>query len=267
MGQEQSRHFSELETRVENPPDGSPPQGLALIAHGRLGGTFDQPPVRQLAEYLCRRQKLRVVTWNNRGTGNSHGPNEWVHFGTWIGDVGVGDYNAILREHMRRFAEDHPSFGGDRKAKLFICGYSAGAIYAGCARPPPQFSGFSAPAHYILISYPVELNPVIGLFKSGSYFRSVEALVQGWGWEGLPEEFAGREPDVAAVLTVTGQLDTYVLYGAWTAVLGGKDARGVLAHAVVEGAGHAWEGKAQCIPEEVEKWLAARGAIEDCRLM
>ena len=95
----------------------------------------------------------------------------------------------------------------------------------------------------------------------------VDAAVADPATTPTPTPSDDGEPDVAAVLTVTGQLDTYVLYGAWTAVLGGKDARGVLAHAVVEGAGHAWEGKAQCIPEEVEKWLDVRGAIEDCCLM
>ncbi|KAI5926302.1 Alpha/Beta hydrolase protein [Camillea tinctor] len=255
MGQQQSHHFTQLETRVENPPGGSAPQGLALIAHGRMGGTFDQAPVRLLAEYLCKKRQLRVVTWNARGTGNSPGLNEWDHFGTWIGDVGNNDYNGMLNEHMRKFAEEYPCFGGDHKAKLFICGYSAGAIHAGCARPPVRYTGCFAPAHYILVSYPIESNPLIGLFKSGSYFRSVEALVQGWGWERLPDEYAGREPEVAAVLTVTGSLDTFFFYRTWEGILRGKNARCVLEQVVVEGAGHAWEGKAQCIVEEVEKWL------------
>ncbi|KAI1504604.1 hypothetical protein F5X99DRAFT_371485 [Biscogniauxia marginata] len=257
MGQAPSHDIGELETRVENPPDGRPPQGLALIAHGRMGGSFDQPPVRLLAEYLCNQRQLRVVTWNDRGVGRSPEPNEWSDFATWMGDAGTTDYNGMLGEHMRRFTEDFHDFGGDRKAQLFICGYSAGAIYAGCARPPPWFHQF-APAHYILISYPVELNPVIWIFKSGSYFRSVEALVQGHGWENLPHEFEGKEPEVSGVLTIIGQHDTYVFYSTWAGILQSKNSRNALEQAIVADAGHDWNNKAHCIVEEVEKWLGSR---------
>ncbi|KAI1385526.1 uncharacterized protein F4822DRAFT_413329 [Hypoxylon trugodes] len=250
MGQGPSQEVY-LETRVENPPDGREPQGLALIAHGRLGGNFDQPPVRLLADYLRDKRQLRVVTWNARGIGQSGGGNEWTDFSTWIGDPGIDDYRRMLRESMDRFVQDYPHIQG---AQLFICGYSAGAIFAGCSRPFPWFSQFR-PAHYILVSYPVELNPLIGIHKSGSYFRSVEALVQGWGWENLPHEFNGKEPDVSGVLTVTGQHEA-MFYGMWTGILGSKNARGVLTQVVVDGAGHAWDDKAYRIPEEVDRWLS-----------
>lgn len=82
-----------LETRVEDPQDGLKPRGLALMAHGRLGGTFDQPPVRLLAEYLRDKRQLRVVTWNARGIGQSEGGDEWTNFETWIGDTGINDYH------------------------------------------------------------------------------------------------------------------------------------------------------------------------------
>ncbi|KAI0844038.1 hypothetical protein F5Y00DRAFT_249654 [Daldinia vernicosa] len=252
MGQGPSHDIVQLETRVEDPQNGKSPKGLALIAHGRLGGNFDQPPVRLLAEYLRDKKQLRVVTWNARGIGRSGGGNEWTDFGVWIGDAGINDYHRMLRESMTQYVEDFPDTQG---AQLFLCGYSAGAIFAGCSRPPLSFPQF-APAHYILISYPIELNPLIAFHKSGSYFRSVEALVQGHGWENLPGEFQGREPEVAGVLTVTGQWEG-VFYGMWTQILGSKNARNVLRQVRVEGANHAWDDKAPRIVEEVDKWLSS----------
>ncbi|KAI2775252.1 hypothetical protein F4815DRAFT_487502 [Daldinia loculata] len=252
MGQGQSHDIVQLETRVEDPKNGESPKGLALIAHGRLGGNFDQPPVRLLAEYLRDKKQLRVVTWNARGIGQSGGGNEWTDFGVWIGDAGINDYHRMLRESMAQYVKDFPDAQG---AQLFLCGYSAGAIFAGCSRPPLSFPQF-APAHYILISYPIELNPLIAFHKSGSYFRSVEALVQGHGWENLPGEFQGLEPDVAGVLTVTGQFEG-VFYGMWTQILGSKNARNILRQVSVEGAKHSWDDKAPRIVEEVDKWLSS----------
>lgn len=136
-------------------------------------------------------------------------------------------------------------------------GYSAGAVFAGCTRPPLSFPQF-APAHYILVSYPVELNPLIGLHKTGSYYRSVEALVQGHGWENLPDEFQGKEPDVAGVLTVLGQMEAVIFYSTWTGILRSKNTRNVLKQVVVEGATHAWDDKSYRIVEEVDKWLCSR---------
>lgn len=96
MGQGPSHDVVPLETRVEDPDSkdgGSPPRGLALIAHGRLGGSKDTPVVRQLAEYLWRERNLRVVTWNSRGVGGSGGGDEWSDLGIWMGEAGVNDYN------------------------------------------------------------------------------------------------------------------------------------------------------------------------------
>lgn len=95
MGQNTSHEAVYLETRVEDPPNGDP-QGLALLSHGRLGGSYDQPPIRLLAEYLRDKRRLRVVTWNNRGVGNSGGQSEWNDFGVWVGDAGINDYNVYL---------------------------------------------------------------------------------------------------------------------------------------------------------------------------
>lgn len=136
-------------------------------------------------------------------------------------------------------------------------GYSAGAISAGCARPAPSLVTRFSPARYVLVSYPVETNFLIALHRSGSCFRSVETLVQGHGWENLPGEFGGREPDVAGVLTITGGDDRGWFYGVWTGILGGKNARGNLWQVVVEGVGHVWvDGMVGWAVEEVRKWLA-----------
>lgn len=140
---------------------------------------------------------------------------------------------------------------------MHIQGYSAGALWAGCVRRPsihfPQF----LPARYVLVAYPVELNSVLSVFKSGSYFRAVEALVQGHGWENLGKlHGVSVEPDVAGVLTLTGEHDRGPLFGLWLFILGSKNARKVLKQVVVDGANHTWDGKVHCISEEVEKWLA-----------
>lgn len=96
MGEGPSQDVVPLESLTENPEDGSPPQGLALIAHGRLGGNKDSPPVRRLADYFRQERNLRVVTWNDRGVGRSGGGNEWSDLGVWMGDAGVGDYNVSV---------------------------------------------------------------------------------------------------------------------------------------------------------------------------
>ena len=80
--------------------------------------------------------------------------------------------------------------------------------------------------------------------------------MQGQGWENLPAEFRGAEPDVTGVLTITGGQEQYLGYGLWTRFLGSKNARNVLRQVVVDGAGHDWSGKAPCIVEEVDRWLA-----------
>ncbi|KAI0836059.1 hypothetical protein F5Y06DRAFT_275127 [Hypoxylon sp. FL0890] len=252
MGQGAS-HTVRLETTVEDPKNGDVPRGLALIAHGRSGGHFDNPVVRTLAEYLRDARQLRVVTWNDRGIGQSEGGNEWTDYGIWVGDVTVSDYRRILQESMTRYVEDFPQC---QNAQLFLCGYSAGAIWTGCIRPMPWFPQF-APAHYILISYPVDASFLVGVHKTGSYYRAVEALVQGYGWENLPPEFHGKEPEVAGVFALTGQLDTFMFYGLWTGILGSKNARNVLRHTVVEGAPHTWDDKLPRIAEEVDKWLSS----------
>lgn len=96
---------------------------------------------------------------------------------------------------------------------------------------------------------------MLGLFRSGSYFRSVEALVQGHGWEGLPEEFQGNEPAVAGVLTITGQRETYLLYNTWKGILGSKNTRQNLTQVVVKDAGHGWDVCVDALIDEVRRWL------------
>lgn len=98
MGQGPSAETVHLETRVEDPPNGALPKGLALIAHGRLGGDMNGPVIRQLAEYFRDKRQLRSVTWNARGVGASGGGNEWSDLGIWMGDAAINDYNVRLLE-------------------------------------------------------------------------------------------------------------------------------------------------------------------------
>lgn len=154
---------------------------------------------------------------------------------------------------MAAFNADFPAARGP---ELFICGYSAGAISAGCARPPPSPAASFPTVRYVLVSYPVEANPAIGVFRSGSYFRSVEALVQGHGWENLPAVFEGGEPPVEGVLAITGSNDRGPFFGVWSGVLAGKNARGNLAQVVVEGANHTWDGMECRLVGGVRDWLA-----------
>jgi hypothetical protein len=102
----------------------------------------------------------------------------------------------------------------------------------------------------------VEATPALGLWNAGSYFRALEALVQGHGWEGLPSEFEGKEPDVGGVLTIAAQHDTHFMYFAWAQILGSKNARGTWKQVIVEGTGHDWKGMTHRIVEEVDKWLS-----------
>ncbi|KAL1665766.1 hypothetical protein GGF50DRAFT_52082 [Schizophyllum commune] len=190
---------------------------------------------------------MRVVTWNARGTGNSGGGNEWSDFGVWMGEAAVNDYTRLLNESINAFTADYPDV---HDAELFICGYSAGATFAAAVRPPQDLAHFRPP-RYILISYPVELAPCIGVFMTGGYFRALEALVQGEGWEGNPHP----EGPVAGVLTLTGSGERGPFYGMWTGILSGKNRRGNLKQVVVEGADHVWLYKVHCMPEEVDKWL------------
>lgn len=88
----------------------------------------------------------------------------------------------------------------------------------------------------------------------------MEALVQGSGWEDLPPEYAGTEPQVAAVLTITGQYEQGMFYWLWKQILGKKDSRNNLTQVLVEGAGHNWNTVEYRIPEEVDKWLKDVGA-------
>ncbi|KUI53290.1 hypothetical protein VP1G_00796 [Cytospora mali] len=247
------------ETRVEDPGPqdaatgtaATSPRGLALIAHGRFANK-DQRLVRGLAGYFRDERRLRVVTWDDWEAG---GRGVWEDLEVWNGEVGARDYNRILHEAMAKFAADFPDV---QDPELFICGYSAGAISAGCARPPPSptITTHFSPTRYILISYPVETNFFITLLRAGPCFRAVEALVQGFGWENLPGEHGGREPDVAGVLTITGADDRGRFYGVWTRILGRKNARGNLRQVVVEGVGHLWvDGMVDRAVEEVRKWL------------
>jgi len=144
MGQAPSSEPPKLDHRIDDPP-ALPPKGLALIAHGRLGGTIDCPIVRALATCLRERHGCRVVTWSARGIANSGGVNEWGDLGVWVGDKSREDYSVspvankythrtsnmglndrfclyvlqrMLKIAMEGFARDFPNARGRR---LFIC--------------------------------------------------------------------------------------------------------------------------------------------------
>ena len=92
MGQSTSYGTPKLDYRVADPPT-LPPKGLALIAHGRLGGSIDCPIVGALATCLQKRHGCRVVTWSARGIANSQGRSEWGDLGVWVGDKSREDYS------------------------------------------------------------------------------------------------------------------------------------------------------------------------------
>jgi hypothetical protein len=154
---------------------------------------------------------------------------------------------------MISFKNDFPHA---QHPELFVCGYSAGAMSAGCARPLPSLVSHFPTVRYVLVSYPVEANPVIGVFKSGSYFRSVEGLVQGHGWEHLPWEFEGAEPAVEGVLTITGSKDRGPFFGVWSGILASKNSRGNLSQVVIDGANHTWDHMEDRLVNGIRDWLA-----------
>ena len=103
MGQAPSSEPPKLDYRIADPPT-LPPKGLALVAHGRLGGTLDCSIVGALAACLRESHDCRVVTWSARGMGNSEGVNEWGDLGVWVGDRNREDYSVsqvIPHTHTR----------------------------------------------------------------------------------------------------------------------------------------------------------------------
>ncbi|KAL2285659.1 hypothetical protein FJTKL_07676 [Diaporthe vaccinii] len=205
---------------------------------------------RSPAEYFRNERRLRVVTRDDLDVG---GRGFQADFSVWVGDVGVDDYNHFLHQTMATFKIDFPAV---QHPQLFICDHSAGAMSAGCIRPHPLLAPHFPTVRYILISYPVEANPVIGVFKSWSYFRSVEALVQGHGWEHLPAEFDGDKPGVKGVLAITGSNDRGPFFGLWASTLAGKNSRGNLSQVVVEGANHTWDRMGWRLVGEIRDRLA-----------
>lgn len=154
---------------------------------------------------------------------------------------------------MENFKNEFPNV---EHPELFICGYSAGAVAAGCARPPGSLLYHFPTVRYVLVSYPVETNPIMGIFKTGSNFRSVEGLLQGHGWEGLPAEFNGGEPEIDGVLIISGSNDRGPFFGLWSGILWGKNSRGKLSQVVVDGANHTWDYMEHRLVDGIRDWLA-----------
>ena len=91
------------------------------------------------------------------------------------------------------------------------------------------------------------------MWNTGYYYRAVEALVQGGGWEG----HKGGEPP-ASVLTMTGSKEMLGIGGfcwTWMAVLKSKDRRQNLRMEIVEGADHVWSGCLRRIGDVTDNWL------------
>lgn len=123
-------------------------------------------------------------------------------------------------------------------------------------RPPRHVTPLNIfrPAKYILLSYPVLPAPLLGLHKTGWYFRALEGIVGGGGWEECEDE-----PE-ADVLTLIGSKEVEGIgkcYWIWAAILQSKRklSQGAFRQIIVEGASHGWAGFGDRIGEEVERWI------------
>jgi len=262
MGQTTSQSNEEqpwLDTKVTNPI--GDPQGLALIAHGRLGGNQASFATTTLANHLRKVHHVRVITWNARGVGMSEGLREFTSVAAWTGTQNVEDYNVILEQAILEFYSDYPNA---RNCDLFICGHSAGAVYASTVRPPQHVTPVTIfkPAKYILLSYPVVPAPILGLHKTGWYFRALEGIVGGGGWEECLDE------PRADVLTLMGSKEVEGIgkcYWIWAAILQSKRkvSQGSFRQVIVDGANHGWHDYGHCIGDEIERWIEEE---IDCRV-
>ncbi|KAK0191823.1 hypothetical protein F5146DRAFT_928754 [Armillaria mellea] len=220
--------------------------------------------ISAVADHLRDKRNARVVTWNARGIGSSDGGNELSGFVEWMGMRNCDDYKDIFNEQILKFVNDFPSASG---CDLFVCGYTAGAMYATTIRLSDDLYDkcsqvFCHPMKYILVSYPIGVAWALGLGLTGWYFRALEGLVGGY-WEGCPNE---RQADV---LILMGRSDlggwwspACWSYNKWTGVLDEKHRKeqGKFWKVVVDGADHMWSGKLHRIGEEAEKWS---GCLDD----
>ncbi|KAG7442408.1 uncharacterized protein BT62DRAFT_905912 [Guyanagaster necrorhizus] len=218
---------------------------------------MDSPVTAALAEIL-QILGARVIRWNARGIGQSSGRSEWSSWPAWVGQDNCSDYKDIFREEVVRFLDEFPYA---RDCDLLVCGYSCGAIYATTIRMPNDLadrcSKIFNPIRYILVSYPIAVSPVLGLFRTGWYFRALEGLIGG-SWEDCQHEAH------ADVLILMGKTElgwklspVRISYNIWMKVLNSKrrSEQGRFEAIVVDGANHVWRGKLWALKEEVEKWL------------
>lgn len=92
------------------------------------------------------------------------------------------------------------------------------------------------------------------VFQTGWYFRALEGIVGGGGWEGCQNE------PKADVLTLTGSNEILGLGGVywwWKGIVASKrnPEQGSLRQIEVEGADHVWSGRLDKIGEEVDQWI------------
>ena len=99
----------------------------------------------------------------------------------------------------------------------------------------------------------MDTSPSLNSGKAGYHYCSIEALVQGWGWEG----HEGDEPP-ASVLSMAGGKEVEgicVACWGWTGILMSKDRRDNLRTDIVGGADHIWSGCHYRIGKITDNWL------------
>ncbi|KDN43892.1 hypothetical protein K437DRAFT_268968 [Tilletiaria anomala UBC 951] len=113
---------------------------------------------------------------------------------SWTGSTEAADFQAVLDISIEQFAAAWPHAAG---VPLVLCvrptaklpqGYSAGALYASSARRPAERriqlqpdvtpSAAALRTKYVLLSYPLDVLWALSLFRSGTYTKRLEALLQ-----------------------------------------------------------------------------------------
>ncbi|KAK9897039.1 alpha/beta-hydrolase [Cystobasidium minutum MCA 4210] len=218
-------------TRLETVFKGTTSSGsttrLAFIAHplGRLGGTYNDYVVREVAKRLLVDHNYTVVLMNSRGVGKSQG---WASFS---GIAEAEDYQAVTRHYLERF--------NDAKEVLF-CGYSAGSLSASYCDPLEQVK-----TRYLLISYPLSALWALTLFRTSPFSDKLSNIVRN-----------GETP----LLSIRGDQDQFTAdkkYSVWETEQSRIGDNSTFFK--VEGADHFWSNKEhlQTMLDKISTWLSA----------